>query len=184
MLNAMTTSWWMLVIRGILAVLFGVLAIIVPGITLSLLVIMFGAYVLVEGAINIYIAFRTRQLYAHWWIGLLEGIAGVSVGILTFIWPGITGIILLYLIAAWAIITGILEIAVAVQLRKEIESEWMLGFTGVLSVLFGVLLLISPVSGAVAVSWLIGSYAFIFGISMVALGFRLREESPLVTRTG
>lgn len=171
----MSRNWWTLVARGVFAVLFGLLAIIVPGLTLAILVLMFGAYVLVDGAFNVYAALVGRGNQQHWWIGLLEGVIGVIAGILTFIWPAITGLILLYLIAFWAVLTGILEIMAAFQLRKEISNEWLLGLSGVLSSLFGVLLILSPSSGALAIAWVIGLYAMVFGGLLIWLGFRLRQ---------
>jgi len=176
MLNVMSRNWWHLVARGVFAVLFGLLAIALPGLTLAALVFMFGAYVLVDGGFNVYAAVVDRENNRQWWLGLLEGGVGIVAGILTFIWPGITGIVLLYVIAFWAILTGILEIMAAVQLRKEINTEWLLGLSGVLSVVFGVLLILSPGSGALAVAWLIGFYAVLFGITLIGLGFRLRQN--------
>lgn len=174
MLDTLSRNWWTLVIRGLVAVLFGLFAIFVPDITLTVLVLLFGAYALVDGGINIYAAL-TGGGEQRWWVGLLEGLVGVAVGILTFIWPEITALVLLYLIAVWAIFTGILEIWGAIQLRREINNEVLLGISGLLSIIFGVLLILAPGSGALAVTWLIGFYAILFGIMMIALGFRVRS---------
>ena len=106
---------------------------------------------------------------------LLEGAIGIAVGIMAFIWPGITALVLLYLIAAWAIVTGVLEIIASIQIRKEIQNEWLLAIAGITSVLFGVLLLVWPLAGALAILWIIGAYAIIFGILLLILAFRLRS---------
>ena len=174
MLNTLSRNWWTLVVRGLVAVLFGLFAIFVPDITLTVLVLLFGAYALVDGAVNIYGAI-TGDSNQRWWVGVLEGLVGIIVGILTFIWPGITALVLLYLIAVWAIFTGILEIWGAIELRREINNEVLLGISGLLSIIFGVLLIVAPGAGALAVAWLIGFYAILFGITLIALGFRVRN---------
>ncbi|MCI0710650.1 MAG: HdeD family acid-resistance protein [Chloroflexi bacterium] len=175
MLDTLSRNWWTLIIRGLVAVLFGLFAIFVPDLTLRVLVLLFGAYALVDGGINIYAALIGGDPDQRWWVGLLEGLVGVAAGILTFIWPEITALVLLYLIAFWAIFTGILEIWGAIQLRREINNEVLLGISGVLSIIFGALLIIAPGSGALAVTWLIGFYAILFGVMMIALGFRVRS---------
>ena len=113
----------------------------------------------------------------RWWLFLLQGIAGIIVGIMAFVWPGITALVLLYIIAAWAIVTGICEIVAAVQLRKEIEGEWLLGLGGIASVVFSVLLVAFPGAGALAVVWIIGAYSILFGILLLTLAFRLRRRN-------
>lgn len=167
-------NWWALFFRGLFAVLFGILAFFWPGLTLTVLVLLFGAYSLVDGIFAIIAAVNAPKQMERWWILLLEGVAGVIVGALTFFWPAITALVLLYLIAAWAIVTGIFEIAAAVRLRRTLASEWLLGLSGVLSILFGVVLMVMPVAGALAVVWLIGAYAVIFGLLLMGLAFRLR----------
>lgn len=178
MSESMAKYWWLLVVRGVFAVLFGGLTILMPGITLYVLVLMFGVYVIVDGGFSIYAAWTGREKNQRWWVGLLEGIVGIVVGLLTFIWPGMTGLILLYLIAFWAITTGVLEIVAAIHLRKEISTEWLIGLSGVLSLVFGILLIFAPGSGALALAWLIGFYAIMFGFTMIGLGLRLRNITP------
>lgn len=175
LIAGLARNWWALVLRGVFAVLFGIAAFIWPGITLVVLVFLFGAYVLVDGVFAVIAGLRARGDEERWWALLVEGLAGIAAGIIAFVWPGITALVLLYLIAAWAIITGVFEIVTAVRLREEIEGEWLMGLAGLLSVLFGIALFLFPGSGAVAVVWLIGSYAILFGIVLVALGLRLRR---------
>jgi uncharacterized membrane protein HdeD (DUF308 family) len=167
---ALARYWWVVALRGLLAVVFGLAAFLWPGITLVSLVLLFGAYALVDGIFAIISAFRTRE----WWPLLLEGVIGIVAGAMTFVWPGITAIALLYLIAAWAIITGILEIVAAIQLRKVITNEWLLVLGGVVSVILGVVMVVAPGAGALGLVWAIGAYALVFGVTLIALGFRLR----------
>ncbi len=170
-----TSPWWAFVVRGIAAVLFGVLTWIVPGAALLSLVFLFGAYALVEGVINIAGAVRrTTARPQPRWVLLLEGIVSVIAGVIAFIIPGITALSLLYLIAAWSLVTGVLEIATAIRLRREIKGEWLMALSGVLSIVFGVLLMIFPGPGALAVVFWIGAYAVVFGAMLIALGIRLR----------
>ncbi len=171
MLRILARNWWLLLLRGIVAIIFGLLALAWPAITLQVLVILFGAYVLVDGFFTVITVLIEK---AHREVLLLEGVAGIIVGVLTFIWPNITALVLLYLIAAWAFITGVFEIIAAVRLRKDIEGEWLLGLGGILSVIFGVLLAIRPTSGALAVIWIIGAYAVLFGILLIILSLKLR----------
>jgi uncharacterized membrane protein HdeD (DUF308 family) len=167
-------SWWMLGIRGLLAILFGVAALVWPGLTLLALVLLFGVYALVDGIMAVIVSFRERKVFAQWWVVLLEGLAGIVIGILTFIWPGITALVLLYLIAAWAIVTGIFEIVAAFSGRLPGGVEWMLGLAGVLSVLLGMILAALPRAGLLSLVWLIGIYAIVFGILFIIRAFQFR----------
>jgi uncharacterized membrane protein HdeD (DUF308 family) len=167
--NALAKNWWVLLIRGLLAVMFGILAFVLPGLTLLMLVLLYGIYALADGLTAVWVGGRSRA----WWF-LLVGVLGIIVGILTFIYPGITTVALLYLIAAWAVVRGIFEIIAAIQLRKEISNEWMLILGGILSILFGVVLIVNPTAGALAMIWVIGAYALVFGLIMIVLAFRLR----------
>jgi uncharacterized membrane protein HdeD (DUF308 family) len=167
--NAFARHWWVLLIRGILAVLFGIMAFVLPGVTLVTLVLLYGVYALADGVTALWVGGRARA-----WSLVLGGILGVLIGIFTFIYPGIAAIALLYLIAAWAIVRGIFEIITAIQLRKEISNEWALIIGGILSILFGVVLVVNPAAGALAMIWVIGIYALIFGLLMIVLAFRVR----------
>ncbi len=157
--------------RGALALLFGALTIMTPGLTLLYLVLLFGVYAIVEGAFSLVAAMRAPG--RHWPL-VLEGVVGIAAGVLTFTWPGITALLLLYFIAFWAILTGVLEIAAGIRLRKQLQNEFLLIAMGILSVLFGVLVLVSPGTGALAVALWIGVYALLFGAALLALAFRLR----------
>jgi len=168
-------NWWVVVLRGVFAVIFGVLAFAWPGITLQALVLLYGAYALVDGVFALASVLVGRTEGVPWWALLLEGIAGIAVAFMTVAWPGITALVLLYMIAAWALVTGGFEIAAAIRLRKQIRNEWLLAASGILSILFGVALVVNPVAGALAVVWLIGAYALTFGVLMIALGLRLRK---------
>jgi uncharacterized membrane protein HdeD (DUF308 family) len=174
MLEKITQNWWMFAVRGVVAIIFGVLALIWPGQTLQALVLVFGAYALVDGIFAVIAGIAARGYFDRWWAVLLEGVAGVVIGLLTFFWPNITALVLLYFIAAWALITGIFEIVAAIQLRRVITGEWMLILGGLLSILFGILLFVFPGTGAVSLIWLIGIYAIVFGISEIIFAFRLR----------
>jgi uncharacterized membrane protein HdeD (DUF308 family) len=156
MLRTLAQNWWAVVLRGVSAVLFGVFAFAWPGVTLAVLVLLYGAYALVEGALAVAWALMGRRAGPFPWGVLLAGLAGVAIGIVTFMSPALTALALLYLIAAWAIIRGVFEIIAAVQLRKEIENEWLLGLSGGLSVVLGILLMAAPGAGALAVLWWIG----------------------------
>ena len=173
-MNALARNWWAVVLRGVLAIAFGLIAFFYPVLTLPILVLLFGAYALVDGVFAFLAAMRAAARHERWGAFILEGISGVAAGVLTFIWPALTALILLYLIAAWAVVTGLFEIVAAVRLRKEITGEWMLGLGGIASIAFGVLLVINPGTGALAVSWLIGLYAMLFGILLLGVGLRLR----------
>jgi uncharacterized membrane protein HdeD (DUF308 family) len=174
MLDILTRNWWAIALRGLFAVLFGIGAFLWPGLTLAVLVILWGAYALVDGIFNLVAAFRAAQSNMTWWPLVLEGVLGIAAGVIAFLWPGITTLALLYLIAAWAILTGIVEIIAAVRLRHVISGEWLMGLAGLLSIILGVFLIAAPGAGALAVVWTIGAYAILFGIVLIALGFRLR----------
>lgn len=167
-------NWWIVTLRGVLAVLFGLMCFFWPGITLTALVLLYGAYALVDGIFALVSAILGQPRTEPWWALLIEGAAGIAVGIMTFTWPAITALVLLFLIAGWAIITGVFEVIEALRLRREIQGEWLLALSGLLSILFGVALIVRPGTGALAVVWLIGAYAIAFGVLYIALGARLR----------
>ena len=174
MLRTLAQNWWAIVLRGVCAVLFGVGAFAWPGITLAVLVLLYGAYALVEGVLAVAWALVGRQAGPFPWGVLLAGLAGVGVGVVTFLYPGLTALALLYLIAAWAIVRGIFEIIAAIHLRKEIDNEWLLGLSGLLSV--------APGAGVMAVLWWIGGFSIVFGVLTIMLGFRLKGVKDRVAQ--
>jgi uncharacterized membrane protein HdeD (DUF308 family) len=170
-----TGHWWALAIRGGIAIIFGLAALLRPDIALEALILLFGAYALVDGVFAIVGVFGGTRGGTPRWLLLIEGIAGILAGIIAFVLPGLTAVVLLYLIAAWAVVTGIFEIATAIRLRQEIRGEWALIIGGGLSVLFGVILaVIGPVAGLLSLIWLIGVYAVAFGILMLITAFQVR----------
>jgi uncharacterized membrane protein HdeD (DUF308 family) len=170
-----TGHWWALAIRGAIAIIFGLAALLRPDIALDALILLFGAYALVDGVFAIVGVFGGTRGGTPRWLLLIEGIAGILAGLIAFVLPGLTAVVLLYLIAAWAVVTGIFEIATAIRLRQEIRGEWALIIGGALSVLFGVILaVIGPVAGLLSLIWLIGIYAVAFGILMLITAFQVR----------
>lgn len=183
-MEVLARNWWALALRGLFAVLFGLAVFIWPGLTLLALVALFAAYALVDGVFSIVAAIRAAGRHARWWPLLLEGLLGIAAGVVAFLWPNITALALLYVIAAWAIVTGVFEIVAAIRLRREIEGELLLGLAGLASVIFGVLLILFPGAGALAVLWLIGGFAIAFGILLILLGFRLRGRQGRSEQSG
>jgi uncharacterized membrane protein HdeD (DUF308 family) len=174
MIADLSRNWWVLALRGVLGILFGIVAFVWPGATLAALVLVFGAYVFVDGIFAVIAGIGMRKQMDRWWLIVLEGAAGIILGVLTFRSPDTTALVLLTFIAAWSIVTGIFEIATAVRLRKLIANEWILILSGVVSIIFGALLIAQPGAGTIAIVWLLGSYALIFGILTLMLAFRLR----------
>jgi uncharacterized membrane protein HdeD (DUF308 family) len=172
--SILSRRWWMLLLRGLVAIAFGIVCWVEPGISLASLVLLFGAYSLVDGVLNAWAALEGRAHHEHWWVLFLEGLLGIGIGVLTFIAPAITALALLFYIAIWAIATGVLEIVAAIRLRKEIRNEWLLILAGLASVVFGTLLMAQPAAGALALLWLIAAYAIFFGVMLVVLAFKVR----------
>jgi len=179
MLHTLVANWWALALRGLAAVVFGLLTFFLPGITLVTLVLLFGAYALVDGIFNVVAFFRVAS---HHWALLIEGVIGIIAGVLTFAWPAITALVLLYVIAFWAILTGCFEIIAGIRLRKAITNEWLLLVMGALSLIFGLLILFAPGAGALVIVLWIGAYALVFGAFLLALAFRLRGHRRLISQ--
>lgn len=182
MVRSLAQNWWLIVLRGVLAILFGLAAFVWPGITLLTLIVMFGVYAIVDGAMAIGAGLSRAKDSQRWWTFLVEGLLGIAAGVVALIWPGLATLVLLYMIASWAIITGVLEIAAAIRLRNEITNEWMLALGGLISVALGLLLFFQPAAGSLAIIWTIAAYALIFGVLLVILGFRLRNWKTPNTR--
>jgi len=170
MLEAMTRNWGAIALRGFIAVLLGVIAIVWPGPTVGVLVILLGAFALVEGVANIVGGVRGRE----GWI-IAEGVISFVVGIVIVAWPAITALALLYVVAAWAIITGIVRIVAAIQLRRVIRNEWLMVGSGLASVIFGVIAAAFPGAGIVALIWLLGAWLIVLGVLLIALALSLRQ---------
>ena len=180
MLRMYGKYWWTFLIRGVFASLFGLAAILSPNITLEVLALFLALFLIGDGILSALASMQGRKLGPRWGFLMLEGIAGITIGMLTFLWPEVTVLAIVLLIAFWAMITGVFELLAAIKLRDEIEGEWLLGIGGILSILFSVVLFINPGLGAVTIIWLIGFYAFVFGISLIFLGIRLRKHNILV----
>jgi|SRR5262245_35228546 len=179
MLRLIGRSWWLIVLRGVCAILFGLIAWTWPGVTLHTLVLLWGAYAFADGVFAFAVAISGRSA-RPWWVLMLEGLISFGAAAAAFLYPGITAVVLLWVIAAWALVTGAVEIAEAIQLRKEIEGELWLGLAGLASMLFGLVLIARPSLGALAVVWIIGSYAVVFGVLLVLLGFRVKALKDIV----
>ena len=175
LLHTLSRYWWLILLRGIAFIVFGVLAFMWPGLTIVTLVLFYGAFALVDGVLALAHAIMGGDMGSRWWLALV-GVAGIAVGVLTFMWPGLTALLLLVFIACWAIVLGVFQIAGAIKLRKEIDNEWTLILSGALSVLFGVVLLVAPGPGAVGLIWVIAAYAVVFGVLLVMLSFRLKKH--------
>jgi len=176
MLALIARNWWIVFLRGLFAVLFGVLAFVWPGITLAALILVFGFYAIFDGMMALGIGFMVGAKV--WWPMILIGVLSLAAGIGALAWPALTALALLSLIAAWAIFRGIVEIMAAFQLRAWIENEWMLILGGLCSILFGVLVAFRPGAGALAVLWIIGAFAIVYGVLAIALSFKLRALRP------
>jgi uncharacterized membrane protein HdeD (DUF308 family) len=176
--SGLVISWWALALRGLLAIAFGIMTFVMPGLTLAVLVMLFGGYALAEGVVSAAGAYRASLARERWWPQLLHAALSIAAGAFAFFRPGQTLVTLVVLIAGWSLLTGVLEIVSAVRLRKEIEGEWLLGLAGLASIAFGLLLLVAPVVGLLTIALWVGIYALIFGVVLVALALRLRPKSP------
>jgi uncharacterized membrane protein HdeD (DUF308 family) len=173
----LATNWWSLLIRGLIAIVVGLIALMFPGITVGSLVILFGAYALLDGIMGMAGALRASRSHERWGWLLFEGAAGIVAAAVTILWPAITTLALVYLIGGWALVTGLLEIAAAIQLRRYIPGEWLLILSGLASIAFGIFVAVVPLAGALAIAWWVGVYALFFGVVMVSLALRLRGRS-------
>jgi uncharacterized membrane protein HdeD (DUF308 family) len=168
-------NWWMLALRGVLAIIFGLVALLFPGIALFAFIFVFAAYAIIDGIVTVIVSIGERGSLSRWGWVLLEGILSLVAGIVAIAYPGLTALVLLYIVAAWAILTGIAEIAIALTIRRQITQEWALGLAGLLSIAFGILLFVRPGVGLLTILWLVGIYAIIFGILFIIRAFQLRS---------
>jgi uncharacterized membrane protein HdeD (DUF308 family) len=172
----LTRNWWLLLLRGIASILFGIAAFVWPGLTVLALTLLYGAFAFADGILSLGAALTGSgdRSIPTWWLALI-GVLGVAAGIVAFLWPGLTAFALIIVIGAWAVTIGVLEIIGAIWLRNEIEDEWLLIAAGILSVLFGLAVLLRPGAGALALAWAIGAFAIVFGILHIAFAFRLKR---------
>lgn len=176
LLHKLAKHWWALALRGVAAIVFGILAFAWPGITILSLVMLYGAYALVDGVFSIFAAIGGGTPAPRWWLAVV-GILGILAGLIAFANPVLVGFYLLWFIGAWAIVSGVMEIMGAIRLRKEIDNEWWLILHGVISVIFGIFLFAEPLTSALALIWVIGAYAVAAGVIMIALAFRLKGHA-------
>jgi uncharacterized membrane protein HdeD (DUF308 family) len=170
-------NWWVLLLRGVVAIVFGALTLASPALSLASLVLLFGAFCLADGLMAAWTALSNGKQKENGWLLLIGGLLGIGVGLLTIFQPAVTGLALLFYIAIWAIATGVVHVLAAIRLRQEIANEWMLILAGLASVAFGALLMARPGSGALAVLWLIASYAIVRGLLLVVLAFEVRSAA-------
>lgn len=180
-IQAIRRNWWMLAVRGVLAIIFGLIALFAPGIALLAFVYVFGIYALIDGLMAVYIAVRERGALSRWAWVLFEGTLSIIAGIVAFVYPGLTALVLLYIVAIWAIVTGIMEIVTAIAIRGFTAQEWALGLAGIVSILFGIVLFIFPGTGLLSILWLVGVYAIVFGVLFIVRAFQLRSWASSVT---
>jgi uncharacterized membrane protein HdeD (DUF308 family) len=173
--TALAARWWVPVLRGLAAILLGVLAIVLPGPSLLALLLVWGAYAVADGILSLVLSLRGARAGRRWGWLLFEGIVSLAAGLLTFVWPGMTALALLILIAARALVAGVAAIAAAIRLRRQINGEWLLAASGLLSIALGVILIAAPGAGALAIVWTIGCYALVFGALLIAFGLRLQR---------
>jgi len=173
--DILAQNWWVLLLRGLAAIAFGVLVWVQPGISLAALILVFGAYTLADGILGVWTAIAGRKEHEHWWVLFLGALISIGVGLVAFTAPGVTALALLFYIAIWAIGTGVLQIVAAIRLRKEIVGEWYLVLSGLVSVVLGVLLMARPGAGVLAVLTVIGTCAIIFGVLLALLSFKVRK---------
>lgn len=171
----LSQSWWMLALRGAVAVVFGILAIAWPGLTLLWLVALFAAYALIAGAVSTYAAVKNRRSDEDWWLVLLLGLVSIGAGVVAVLHPDLTALVLVLVMGANALLTGVLDIAIAIRLRRVIRGEWLLILAGIVSIVFGVMVFLFPAAGALALVWLISFYAVLTGVLLLAAAFRARS---------
>jgi uncharacterized membrane protein HdeD (DUF308 family) len=170
--------------RGVVALLFGVLALAWPGLTLLWLVALFAAYALIGGGISVFAGIKFRKAADHWWLALLLGLVSLGAGVIAIVHPDLTALVLVLLMGANAIVTGVLDIALAIQLRKAMRGEWVLVLAGLVSIVFGVLVFLFPAAGALAMVWMISFYAIASGVLLLVAAWRARKLPEASWRGG
>lgn len=175
MLGLISKYWWVMLLRGVFAIVFGIVAIVWPGLTLLGLIWLFGAYAIGDGAVEVWSGIQNRNRHDRWWVEILIGLAGIVAGVLVIAWPGLSTLALMYLIAAWMVVMGVFQIVYAIRVRREISNEVWIILSGILSVVLGLYFLAFPGDGAISLVWLIGIYAVFFGVLLVIFAFRARK---------
>jgi uncharacterized membrane protein HdeD (DUF308 family) len=173
--EVLAKDWWLLALRGLLGVTFGIIALVMPVATILALVLLFSAYMLVDGCFALYTAIRAKQRHDSWGMPLLHGVLNIATGVLAFFWPEITVLAFVLLLSAWAIVSGCLMIAAAYNIEARYGRGW-LAFDGIISLIFGVLMILAPLIGAVVLTWWLGIYSLVFGVALIVLAFRLRSQ--------
>jgi uncharacterized membrane protein HdeD (DUF308 family) len=176
-------NWWAMALRGVFAILFGLLALLVPGATISVLVLLYAAYMLADGILAIVAAVRAASHRERWRLLVLEGIVDIIAGLVAFVWPTITVLVFVFLLAVWAVVTGALLLGAAFRLDAY-HGRWWMALGGVLSIVWGVLLFLAPAAGAVVLTWWLGAYSLLFGILLLVLAFQLRARRGTVAGAG
>jgi uncharacterized membrane protein HdeD (DUF308 family) len=174
--STLARNWWLLALRGGVAILFGALAFLWPGLAWLYIVLSFAVFAIVDGVLAIIAAVKGQATGGWWWALLLEGAVGISAGVIAIVFPGLTELALLYVIAYWALVTGVFELIAAYRMRKEIKHDWALAVTGVLSIVYGLALIIMPVAGLLVIAWMIAAYSIAFGVLLLSLAFKLRSD--------
>ena len=175
MSEALARNWWAIALRGALAIVFGVAALALPGVTMLSLVLVFAAFAVVDGVLAIVAAVRSARRHQRWGLLVLEGLVDIAAGVLAFLWPGLTILIFVMIVAAWALVTGVLMTAAAFRLDLD-HGRWWLALGGLASIAYGVLLIVAPLIGALVLTWWLGAYALVFGVFLLILAFRLRAR--------
>ena len=176
-MRVMAANWWMVLLRGIAAILFGIVTLISPGLTLFALLMVFGAYAVFDGVMALVTAFQRRAEDDRWWAWALDGVLSIAIGLMALFWTGATALAFIIWMAIWGVIAGVFRIVAAIRLRHEIEGEWALALSGLLLVIWGVLMATLPAAGLLSLAWLIGTFAILIGLSLVVLAFHLRKTN-------
>jgi uncharacterized membrane protein HdeD (DUF308 family) len=183
MSETLARNWWAVALRGVLAIIFGMIAFLMPAVTMLSLVLVFGVYAVVDGVLAIVSAVRSARRHERWGFLVLEGIVDIAAGVVSFLWPGLTILMFVLIVAAWALVTGGLMTAAAFRLQLD-HGRWWLVLGGLASIVYGVLLIIAPLIGALVLTWWIGAYALVFGVLLLTLAFRLRTRHDETLRAG
>ncbi|HWL59224.1 MAG TPA: HdeD family acid-resistance protein [Paracoccus sp. (in: a-proteobacteria)] len=180
LVRVMSANWWVLLLRGIAAILFGIVALLLPGLTVFVLLWVFGVYAIFDGLMAVITAVQRRKSDDRWWAWALDGVLSIAIGLMALFWTGATALAFIIWMAIWGVIAGIFRIVAAIRLRNEFKGEWELILSGVLLVVWGVLMAMLPAAGLLSIAWLLGVFAILIGITLIALSLRLRKMKPAI----